>query len=100
MNTANFDRYNSIPFEKYLEKIKGDKFNVDNENRCITIFDNLGNVKAKVLYSAKIISIEDEMLLLNASNPRTIVYYVYEDGVKNCDWLWCYGDLKNIEDLF
>jgi hypothetical protein len=100
MSTSNFDQYNSIPFEQYLEKKEGDKFYVDNENRCVTIFDNLGNIKAKVLYSAKIISIEHDISLLNKIGPRTNIYYVYEDGIKNCDWLWFYGNLGNIEDLF
>lgn len=97
----NLNKYNSIPFHEYLSKKDGDNIFIEYGNRLLKIKNAYGNIVAIVFFSKNInhVIIEDE-LLNKAMDKKEKAYYVYENGENGHDWLWFYGDLISVDQLF
>ncbi|MBX7164327.1 MAG: hypothetical protein K1X49_11580 [Saprospiraceae bacterium] len=96
-----FDTYNSVPFQVYFSKKDGQEVCLDYINRLLKIQDQTGETKAVVYFFSSINhEINKDELLNRSIDKKGKAYYVYENGVQGHDWLWYYGDLISLDELF
>jgi hypothetical protein len=82
--------YNSVPFNEYFKRIDATYIKISFSNKRLFLSDINNQLITTVLFSKSIIKefTIDELLFKGSSDKVRLLYYVYENGFENQNWLW------------